>query len=59
MPALRRREFITLLYNFLRDIVPRLCQGKPGKINVESPGAGTSSHLAGELFKLHNSDAPH
>jgi tripartite-type tricarboxylate transporter receptor subunit TctC len=23
-----------------------------GKINVESPGAGTSSHLAGELFKL-------
>jgi tripartite-type tricarboxylate transporter receptor subunit TctC len=24
----------------------------PGKINVESPGAGTSSHLAGELFKL-------
>ena len=23
----------------------------PGKINVESPGAGTSSHLAGELFK--------
>ena len=24
----------------------------PGKINVESTGAGTSNHLAGELFKL-------
>jgi tripartite-type tricarboxylate transporter receptor subunit TctC len=24
----------------------------PGRINVESPGAGTSSHLAGELFKV-------
>jgi tripartite-type tricarboxylate transporter receptor subunit TctC len=27
-------------------------KANPGKINVESPGAGTSSHLAGELFKL-------
>ena len=27
-------------------------KAKPGKINVESPGAGSSSHLAGELFKL-------
>jgi hypothetical protein len=27
-------------------------KANPGKINVESPAAGTSSHLAGELFKL-------
>jgi tripartite-type tricarboxylate transporter receptor subunit TctC len=27
-------------------------KANPGKINVESPGTGTSSHLAGELFKL-------
>src|SRR5262249_21740769 len=27
-------------------------KANPGKINVESPGAGTSTHLAGELFKL-------
>jgi len=27
-------------------------KANPGRINVESPGAGTSSHLAGELFKL-------
>jgi tripartite-type tricarboxylate transporter receptor subunit TctC len=27
-------------------------KANPGKINVESPRAGTSSHLAGELFKL-------
>ena len=27
-------------------------KANPGKINVESPGAGTSSHLAGELFKV-------
>ena len=27
-------------------------KANPGKINVESPGAGISSHLAGELFKL-------
>src|SRR5262249_5748115 len=27
-------------------------KANPGKINVESPGAGTSSHLAGELLKL-------
>ena len=26
-------------------------KANPGRINVESPGAGTSSHLAGELFK--------
>jgi tripartite-type tricarboxylate transporter receptor subunit TctC len=26
-------------------------KANPGKINHESPGAGTSSHLAGELFK--------
>jgi tripartite-type tricarboxylate transporter receptor subunit TctC len=35
--------------------VPELiayAKANPGKINVESPGAGTSSHLAGELFKL-------
>src|SRR6516164_37841 len=25
-------------------------KANPGRINVESPGAGTSSHLAGELF---------
>jgi tripartite-type tricarboxylate transporter receptor subunit TctC len=34
--------------------VPELiayAKANPGKINVESPGAGTSSHLAGELFK--------
>ena len=27
-------------------------KANPGRINVESPGAGTSSHLAGELFKV-------
>jgi len=27
-------------------------KANPGKINVESPGTGTSSHMAGELFKL-------
>src|SRR6516225_3239055 len=27
-------------------------KANPGKINVESIGAGTSNHLAGELFKL-------
>jgi tripartite-type tricarboxylate transporter receptor subunit TctC len=27
-------------------------KANPGKINVESTGAGTSNHLAGELFKL-------
>jgi tripartite-type tricarboxylate transporter receptor subunit TctC len=27
-------------------------KANPGKINVESPGAGTSSHLAGELFMV-------
>src|SRR5215510_10501433 len=27
-------------------------KANPGKINVESTGAGTSSHMAGELFKL-------
>ena len=27
-------------------------KANPGKIDFESPGAGTSSHLAGELFKL-------
>ena len=27
-------------------------KANPGRINVESPGAGTSSHLAGELFKM-------
>jgi len=27
-------------------------KANPGKINHESPGAGTSSHLAGELFKF-------
>jgi tripartite-type tricarboxylate transporter receptor subunit TctC len=27
-------------------------KASPGKINVESPGTGTSSHMAGELFKL-------
>jgi tripartite-type tricarboxylate transporter receptor subunit TctC len=27
-------------------------KANPGKINVESPGAGTSSHMSGELFKL-------
>ena len=27
-------------------------KANPGTINVESPGAGTSSHLAGELFKV-------
>jgi tripartite-type tricarboxylate transporter receptor subunit TctC len=35
--------------------VPELiayAKANPGRINVESPGAGTSSHLAGELFKV-------
>jgi tripartite-type tricarboxylate transporter receptor subunit TctC len=27
-------------------------KANPGRINVESPGAGTSSHLGGELFKV-------
>ena len=27
-------------------------KANPGRINVESPGAGTSSHLAGELFMV-------
>ena len=27
-------------------------KANPGKINVESTGAGTSNHLAGELFRL-------
>jgi tripartite-type tricarboxylate transporter receptor subunit TctC len=27
-------------------------KANPGRLNVESPGAGTSSHLAGELFKI-------
>ena len=27
-------------------------KANPGRINVESPGAGTSSHMAGELFKV-------
>jgi len=27
-------------------------KANPGRINVESPGAGTSSHLAGELFRV-------
>ena len=27
-------------------------KANPGKINVELPGTGTSSHMAGELFKL-------
>jgi tripartite-type tricarboxylate transporter receptor subunit TctC len=27
-------------------------KANPGKINVASPGTGTSTHLAGELFKL-------
>jgi tripartite-type tricarboxylate transporter receptor subunit TctC len=27
-------------------------KANPGRINVESPGAGTSSHLAGALFKV-------
>src|SRR3984893_8785530 len=27
-------------------------KANPGRINVESPGAGTSSHLAAELFKV-------
>ena len=27
-------------------------KANPGRINVKSPGAGTSSHLAGELFKV-------
>src|SRR4029077_12417101 len=36
-------------------IVPEFiayAKANPGKINVESTGAGTSNHLAGELFKL-------
>src|SRR5262249_59038372 len=27
-------------------------KANPGKINVESPGAGTSTHFAGQLFKF-------
>src|SRR5262245_50513859 len=29
-------------------------KANPGKINVESTGAGTSNHLAGELFKVND-----
>jgi tripartite-type tricarboxylate transporter receptor subunit TctC len=35
----------------VRELIA-LAKGQPGKLNFASPGAGTSLHLAAELFKL-------